>query len=216
MWGNHSFVKLKQTKNLLVTGSLIHWFTHKLFLKKCPFQVYSTLMGKIFLDLFWPFSKNTVWKHAPWPNSRNDVKLLTDFHAYVFVKLGNRTIYLHRIGGVKLCIFIDHIERNCAHLPNTRNCPKESLAELKTQIKHFFGWLISKPGWCGEPAIFHDSHHVSLVLWTTCLLPATRDTGSNPLGGLMWNRDSPVSDVSLHWWPLRDPITGFVTLKVLH
>ncbi len=27
----------------------------------------------------------------------------------------------------------------------------------------------------------------------TCLLPATRVTGSNPLGGLMWNRDSPVS-----------------------
>ncbi len=33
----------------------------------------------------------------------------------------------------------------------------------------------------------------------TCLLPATRVTGSNPLGGLMWNRDSPVSVVSLHW-----------------
>ncbi len=31
----------------------------------------------------------------------------------------------------------------------------------------------------------------------TCLLPATRVTGSNPLGGLMWNRDSPVCDVSL-------------------
>jgi hypothetical protein len=32
----------------------------------------------------------------------------------------------------------------------------------------------------------------------------------------MWNQDSPVSVVSLHWWPWRDPITGFVTLKVLH
>ncbi len=31
----------------------------------------------------------------------------------------------------------------------------------------------------------------------TCLLPATRVTGSNPLGGLMWNQDSPISDVSL-------------------
>jgi hypothetical protein len=30
-----------------------------------------------------------------------------------------------------------------------------------------------------------------------CLLPATRVTGSNPLGGLMWIRDSPVSAVSL-------------------
>ncbi len=38
---------------------------------------------------------------------------------------------------------------------------------------------------CGEPAISHDSYYVSLVQWTTCLLPATRDTGSNPLGGLM-------------------------------
>ncbi len=32
--------------------------------------------------------------------------------------------------------------------------------------------------------------------WSS-LLPATKDTGSNPLGGLMWNRDSLVSDVSL-------------------
>ncbi len=38
----------------------------------------------------------------------------------------------------------------------------------------------------------------------TCLLPATMITGSNPLGGLMWNRDSPVSVVPLHWWPRRD------------
>jgi hypothetical protein len=70
--------------------------------------------------------------------------------------------------------------------------------------------------YCGEPAISHDFHHVSLVQWTTCLLPTTRDTGSNPLGELMWNRDSPVSVVSLHWWLQRDSITGFVTLKVPH
>ncbi len=39
----------------------------------------------------------------------------------------------------------------------------------------------------------------------TCLLPATRVTDSNPLGGeLMRNRDSSVSVVSLHWWPRRD------------
>jgi hypothetical protein len=25
-----------------------------------------------------------------------------------------------------------------------------------------------------------------------------------PWGVLMWNRDSPVSDVSLHWWPRHD------------
>ncbi len=59
-------------------------------------------------------------------------------------------------------------------------------------------WRRRLPYCCGEPAISHDSHHVSLVQWTTCLLPSTRDTGSNPLGGLMWNWDSPVSDVSLH------------------
>ncbi len=59
-------------------------------------------------------------------------------------------------------------------------------------------------GYCGEPAISLHSHHVSLVQWTNPLLPVTRDLGSNPLGGLMWNRDSPVSVVSLHWWPRRD------------
>ncbi len=36
---------------------------------------------------------------------------------------------------------------------------------------------------CGEPAISLHSHHVSLVQWTTCLLPVTRDSGSNPQGG---------------------------------
>jgi hypothetical protein len=57
--------------------------------------------------------------------------------------------------------------------------------------------------YCGEPAISHDSHHVSLVQWTTCLLPVTRDSGSNPLGGLLWNRDSSVSVVLLHYKQFR-------------
>ncbi len=39
--------------------------------------------------------------------------------------------------------------------------------------------------YCGEPAISLHSHHVSLVQWTTCLLPVTRDPGSNPLGGYL-------------------------------
>jgi hypothetical protein len=69
---------------------------------------------------------------------------------------------------------------------------------LKNQIeidgslkKKYFSFTKTIPKWthfllhCGEPAISHDSHHVSLVQWTTYLLPATRDTGSNPLGGLM-------------------------------
>jgi hypothetical protein len=37
--------------------------------------------------------------------------------------------------------------------------------------------------YCGVPAISLHSHHVSLVQWTTCLLPVTRDPGSNPQGG---------------------------------
>ncbi len=45
---------------------------------------------------------------------------------------------------------------------------------------------------------------LSLVQWTTRLLPITRDPGSKPLRGLMWSRDSPVSVVSLHWWPRHD------------
>ncbi len=48
-----------------------------------------------------------------------------------------------------------------------------------------------------KPAISLHSHHVSLVQWTTHLLPVTRYLGSKPLGGLKWNRDSPVSVVSL-------------------
>ncbi len=50
---------------------------------------------------------------------------------------------------------------------------------------------------CGESAISLHSHHVSLVQWTTRLLPVMRDTGSNRRGVLMWNRDSPVSIVLL-------------------
>jgi hypothetical protein len=38
---------------------------------------------------------------------------------------------------------------------------------------------------CGEPAISLHSHHVSLVQWTTCLLPITRDPGTSPLGGYL-------------------------------
>ncbi len=37
----------------------------------------------------------------------------------------------------------------------------------------------------GEPVISLHSHNVSLVQWTTCLLPVTRDPGSNPQGGYL-------------------------------
>jgi hypothetical protein len=53
----------------------------------------------------------------------------------------------------------------------------------------------------GEPAISLYSHHVPLVQWTTRLLPVLRDPISIPRGVLMWNRDSPVSIASLHWYP---------------
>jgi hypothetical protein len=46
------------------------------------------------------------------------------------------------------------------------------------------GWSNSVWSYCGDPAISHDSYHVSLVQWTSCLLPATRDTGSIPWGVL--------------------------------
>jgi hypothetical protein len=35
-------------------------------------------------------------------------------------------------------------------------------------------------------------------------IPVMRDPGSIPRGALMWNRDSSISIVSLHWWPRRD------------
>ncbi len=38
--------------------------------------------------------------------------------------------------------------------------------------------------YCGEPAISLHSHHVSLVQWTTRLLPVMRDPGSIPGGYL--------------------------------
>jgi hypothetical protein len=52
------------------------------------------------------------------------------------------------------------------------------------------GWKVLRPlsdqlRDCGEPAISLHSHHVSLVQWTTCLLPVTRDPGSNPQGGYL-------------------------------
>ncbi len=44
----------------------------------------------------------------------------------------------------------------------------------------------------------------SLVQWSTHLLTVMRDPNSIPRGIFMWNRDSSVSVVSLHWWPRCD------------
>jgi hypothetical protein len=57
---------------------------------------------------------------------------------------------------------------------------------------------------CGEPAISLRSYTVPLVQWSNRLLPVMRDPGSIPRGVLMWNQDSSVGIVSLHWWPRRD------------
>jgi hypothetical protein len=43
-----------------------------------------------------------------------------------------------------------------------------------------------------------------LTSFSPCLTGPVDYPGSKPLAGLMWNRDSPVSVVSLHWWPWRD------------
>ncbi len=51
-----------------------------------------------------------------------------------------------------------------------------SLSPYVLAVLHIYSY-------CGEPAISLHSHHVSLVQWTTCLLPVTRDPGSNPQGG---------------------------------
>jgi hypothetical protein len=53
-----------------------------------------------------------------------------------------------------------------------------------------------------ESLQYHCIHYtVPLVQGYTRLLPIMMDLGSIPRGVLMWNLDSPVSVVSLHWWP---------------
>jgi hypothetical protein len=81
------------------------------------------------------------------------------------------------------------------------------------------GFTTDGVGCWGEPAISLHSHHVSLIQWTTCLLPVTRDPGSNPLGVLMWNQDSLVSVVSLQnqeLTPCRGSCKGEGSLTAPH
>ncbi len=78
------------------------------------------------------------------------------------------------------------------------------LRNINTNILLFEYVLVHKCLYCGEPAISLHSHHISLVQWTTRLLTIMRDPGSIPRGVLMWNRDSPVSYVKLHWWLQHD------------
>ncbi len=59
---------------------------------------------------------------------------------------------------------------------------------------------------------FLHFYHVSLVQWTICLLPATGGSGLRP-GGATHTLELglPVSYVSLHWWPQRDPWSPTMT-----
>jgi hypothetical protein len=66
---------------------------------------------------------------------------------------------------------------------------------------------------CGESAISLHSYHALLVQWTTRLLLFPRVLGSIPRELLMWNRDSPVSVVSLHDHELGYCITCGKNLK---
>jgi hypothetical protein len=50
---------------------------------------------------------------------------------------------------------------------------------------------------CGEPAISHDSHHVSLDQWTNLFASRHKGHRFKSPGGTYVNRDSPVSVVSL-------------------
>ncbi len=52
-----------------------------------------------------------------------------------------------------------------------------------------------------------QSHYIHTMCHWSSGLPVCsvmRDPGSIPRGVLMWNRDSPVSVVLLHWWPRHD------------
>jgi hypothetical protein len=66
---------------------------------------------------------------------------------------------------------------------------------------------------CVEPMIPLHSHHVSLVQWTNPSLPVTRDLGLRPLGGLMSNRYSPVSVVSLQYYCM---LAFVIIVKLIH
>jgi hypothetical protein len=71
---------------------------------------------------------------------------------------------------------------------------------------------------CGELAISLHSYTVPLVQWSTWLLPGMRDLGLTPRGVFMWNRDSPVSVVSLHVhnFLTQDGNFGNLTYEVQH
>jgi hypothetical protein len=49
-----------------------------------------------------------------------------------------------------------------------------------------------------------SDHKVLLQIWKDDAVESLQSHSSIPRGVLMWNMDSPVSVVSLHWWPRCD------------
>ncbi len=86
-----------------------------------------------------------------------------------------------------------HLISHSFPVPVSRSLQVPLLASQPTEWSRLLG---------GSPVESLQSHMIlTMSHWSsglTCLLPATRVTGSNPLGGLTWNRDSPVSVVSPH------------------
>ncbi len=69
--------------------------------------------------------------------------------------------------------------------------------------------MFNKRHWTSETwseciEIAGSPQYLNLIGKTTRLLLVMRDPCSIPRGVLVWNWDSPVSVVSLHWWPRRD------------
>ncbi len=57
--------------------------------------------------------------------------------------------------------------------------------------------------------MYRTCNHLILTMshWSSGLPVCFSSQGTQvqiPRGALMWNQDSPVSNVSLHWWPRRD------------
>ncbi len=138
-----------------------------------------------------------LWKIS----GRNCVNLWSTCNCVIFEQVC--TMCICKISGMKFNVFWVYTHWNCTNTENTENSSYVYVSFIfgyyHLFIKfHLVSLLLAAGGEpCVEPAISLHSHHVSLVQWTTRLLPITRDPGSNPWGLIMWNWDSPVSIVLL-------------------
>jgi hypothetical protein len=101
-----------------------------------------------------------------------------------------------------ISVFYSTIDFYSKLFGNLNMCSK-NFKVLNKQIQKFFRRNFYRRS-CWEPAISLHSYTVPLVQWSTRLLPVMREPSWIPRGILKWNRDSPVSVVSLHWWPQSD------------